>query len=161
MIEYKSIGEACPEVLDIHEQYRENRYIWSLLRDFKKGEASVKRKNETYLPIPTGFILKSDIALAEVGNVSSFQSSFFDRKYNGMEQFNDDPNYHPNKPYSIYKHGAKVPSIVKHTVNGLMGLIIKKPMKFIDEESDIYSTTASKSEKEVNKDTPNDMSGEV
>ena len=38
----------------------------------------------------------------------------------------------------MYKHGAKAPSILKHTINGLMGLIIKKPMTFITAEDDIY-----------------------
>jgi len=50
----------------------------------------------------------------------------------------DDPNYHQNRPYSMYKHGAKVPSILKHTVNGLLGLIVKKPLEFINDEDDVY-----------------------
>lgn len=145
MIEYKSIGETCGEVLNVNDQYLENRYMWTLCRDFKKGDAAVKRKNELYLPIPYGFILKDDIALASTDSTST-QSYNFDKKYDFNNRYLDDPNYHPNRPYSIYKHGAKAPAILKHTINGLLGLIIKKPMEFIDEESDIYDLSLQNQE---------------
>ncbi len=152
MIEYKEIGEICDEVLHVHDQYLENRYMWNLCRDFIKGEAAVKRKNETYLPIPTGFILSDKAALASTNNTYN-QNFSFDRKYNSISESEyDNPNYHPNKPYSIYKHGAKVPSIMKHTVNGLLGLIVKKPMEFITEESDIYELGSLKETKDKNAD---------
>ena len=138
MIDYKSIGETCSEVLQVNEAYIEHRYMWMLCRDFIKGDAAVKRKNELYLPIPAGFILKDDTALASTAKTAN-QSYNFDRKYDFVaNSVQDDPNYHPNRPYSIYKHGAKTPAILKHTINGLLGLIVKKPMEFIDEESDIY-----------------------
>lgn len=141
MIEYKTIGEKSSEILNVHDQYRENRYMWMLSRDFIKGEATVKRKNELYLPMPSGFLLKDDVSLAQT-NQSSLQNWNFDRKYNFMDNvINDDPNYHPNKPYAMYKHGAKVPSILKHTVNGLLGLIVKKPLEFINDEEDVYNLT--------------------
>ena len=41
----------------------------------------------------------------------------------------------------MYKHGAKVPAILKHTVNGLLGLIVKKPLEFINDEDDVYDLT--------------------
>jgi len=158
MIEYKAVGEICPEVLKIHSQYLENRYMWILSRDFVKGEAAVKRKNELYLPIPSGFILKNDVALADT-NQSYNQSYNFDKRYDFMPLGSyDDPNYHPNRPYSIYKHGAKTPAILKHTVNGLLGLIVKKPMTFLDSEDDVYDLS---SKKELKSDLENSVKEEV
>ena len=138
MIKYKAIGEVCEEILNINENYLEARYMWTLSRDFIKGDAAVKRKNELYLPIPAGFLLKDDTALASMQQ--SFNQSYnFDRKYDFLtNNIYDDPNYHPNRPYSIYKHGAKAPAILKHTVNGLLGLIVKKPMQFITEDEEVY-----------------------
>lgn len=156
MIEYKEIGEICPEVLHIHDQYLEHRYMWTLCRDFVKGEAAVKRKNELYLPIPSGFILSEKTALASV-DPSYNQGFSFDKKYNSIpDNYLDNPNYHPNRPYSIYKHGAKVPSILKHTINGLLGLIVKKPMEFITEESDIYDLGTLDEKVENNLDNNSD-----
>jgi len=140
MIEYKEIGDSCSEILYIHDQYKENRYMWMLSRDFIKGEATVKRKNETYLPMPSGFLLKDDVALSQ-STVTQNQSYMFDKKYAFMESQYDDPNFHQNRPYAMYKHGAKVPAILKHTVNGLLGLIVKKPLEFIDDEDDVYDLT--------------------
>lgn len=155
-IEYKELEQICPEILYIHSQYIEHRYMWLLSRDFIKGDAAVKRKNELYLPMPAGFALKDDVALANTQQ-SYNQSYNFDRKYNfGLTNRFDDPNYHPNRPYSIYKHGAKTPAILKHTVNGLLGLITKKPMEFIDEESDVYNLTASEVEN-VNESEANEI----
>lgn len=140
MIEYKQTGETCSEILHVHAQYLEFRYVWNLCRDFNKGEIAVKRENELYLPMPAGFVLNPDIALANTQQ--SFDQSYqFDAKYNFIaDQTNDDPNYHPNRQYSLYKSGAKVPSILSHTISGLLGLIIKKPMRFLSEEdtSDNY-----------------------
>lgn len=150
MIDYKDIGEHCPEVLIVNEAYIENRYMWTLCRDFIKGDAAVKRKNELYLPIPAGFLLKDETALASMQQ-SYNQSYNFDKKYDFLGQnLYDDPNYHPNRPYSIYKHGAKTPAILKHTINGLLGLIVKKPMEFIDEESDVYDLGS----KEIGSESP-------
>ena len=56
MIKYKAIGEVCEEILNINENYLEARYMWTLSRDFIKGDAAVKRKNELYLPIPAGLL---------------------------------------------------------------------------------------------------------
>lgn len=155
MIEYKEVGQVDDSVLNVHEEYIENRYMWMLSRDFIKGEAAVKRKNETYLPMPTGFILKDEAALGEIQQTFN-QSYHFDRKYDEIGSLiYDDPNYHPNKPYAMYKHGAKVPAILKHTINGLLGLIVKKPMQFIDSEDDVYDLG---SEKEKVSDDTSDSS---
>jgi len=148
-IEYRGIGEHCPEILHINEAYLENRYMWTLSRDFIKGDAAVKRKNDLYLPIPSGFLIKDDVALASTAQNYN-QSYNFDKKYDFLAQsIYDDPNYHPIKPYAIYKHGAKTPAILKHTVNGLLGLIVKKPMQFMDDEEDIYDLGGGEIDKEV------------
>lgn len=136
-IEYKAVGESSPEVVNVNESYLEHRYMWTLCRDFIKGDAAVKRKNEVYLPIPSGFLIKDDTALASINNAYN-QSYNFDKKYDFVSSsIYDDPNYHPNAPYSIYKHGAKTPAILKHTVNGLLGLIAKKPMEFFNSDQEI------------------------
>ena len=139
-IEYKQIGEHCPEILNVHTQYLEFRYMWNLCKDFAKGEVAVKRRNEMYLPMPAGFVLNPENALANTQQTQN-QNYTFDAKYNFLADSHlDDPNYHSNRQYSLYKSGAKVPSILSRTISGLLGLIIKKPMRFLSEDdtSDNY-----------------------
>jgi len=136
MIEYVEVGQSDSTVTHRNMKYIEARYNWILVRDFVKGDSAVKRKNETYLPMPAGFILKDDVSLG-VNHNNTGNDLRFDPIHDLLD-FYDDPNFHHNRPYSLYKHGAKSPAILKHTINGLMGLIIKKPMVFVTDVDDFY-----------------------
>jgi len=146
-IDYVDVGQFCKQSTYQHPEYIENMYMWMLMKDFTKGELAVKRQNELYLPIPTGFLSEDSIPLSS--SDQAYMSPFQNK--NAINQRIYDPNYHTNASYAQYKSGAKVPSMLSYTVSGLSGLIVKKPMKFTsktDMEKDLGEDYDSNSQKQ-------------
>jgi hypothetical protein len=99
-----------------HKAYKRFRYSRKLCRDSAEGSDSIKRGNEIYLPMPTGFAYRDSIIDSNSANKEASD---------GLSA-TDFPWYHTNKAYSSYLQRAKYAELVSIARNGLVGIATNK-----------------------------------
>lgn len=100
-----------------HPLYTENCFSWAAVQDAISGSATVKRRNEMYLPMPQGFVEdESQYVAVDRGPSDKFIK----------EMMTIAPHYHFNKAYMAYLQRARFPEITINTMRGLVGVATRK-----------------------------------
>lgn len=99
-----------------HKAYKRSRYSRKLCRNSAEGSDSIKRGNEIYLPMPTGFAYRDSTVDSNSANKDAADGLMT----------TDFPWYHTNKAYSSYLQRAKYPELVSIARNGLVGVATNK-----------------------------------
>ena len=97
-----------------NKNYTDLVYSREQIRDCIKGSNSVKRKQEIYLPMPSGM-------LAMVPTASTTATG-----NNRNLSVRDFPWYHENPAYSAYLHRARFPDITGSVLRGITGMMTKQ-----------------------------------
>ena len=102
-----------------NRQYQQRQYTTKQMRDTASGSDTVKRANQMYLPMPSGF---AQVQTMNPGNTTSTGPLGDDSVPTTAA-----PWYHPNPAYSAYLHRARFPDMVANTKRGLKGVATRKP----------------------------------
>lgn len=113
------MSQSNTEISNRHPEYDANVFTWRQVRDCVEGEAQVKRRDEVYLPMPSGMI--------DAPPPSNQGNSAGSLNKDGTLDTTLNPNYHSNPAYRAYKTRAHFPDITGFTVRGLMGVATRKP----------------------------------
>lgn len=106
------------------DEYLDVLYSQMQVRDSVKGSSSVKRKNELYLPMPSGMYG------AEAANRSQQQYRGKELKEGGILSIQNMPWYHSNPAYSAYLQRARFPDITAPILRGIIGIATKTDAEF-------------------------------
>jgi hypothetical protein len=101
-----------------HSLYTAKLFSWKSVRDAVNGSDFIKRANELYLPMPSGFLVDD--------TASSVQSNTGSNNKRNHELLHEAPFWHNNPAYMAYLQRARFPEIAAHTLRGLIGVATKK-----------------------------------
>ncbi len=114
-----------------HPQWQNAIYEWTLNRDCIKGESSVKRYNQAYLPIPSGMLANPVSPSEGRGQSYAYNYSSFvgqdEGDYHRLFDSRINPNYHQIEAYQSYKTRARFPEITEKTLLAMQGIALKSP----------------------------------
>jgi hypothetical protein len=114
-----------------HPQYDASIYVWRLVRDFVAGQASVKRQNSLYLPIPAAMtaVKTPTDASTEQREHNRVIGGFSPGSTRSGQQRIDSsvPWYYPtNLAYQSYLRRARVPDMTSFALRALLGVSTRK-----------------------------------
>ena len=101
-----------------NEDYTNLIYSREQVRDCVKGSNFVKRKQEVYLPIPSGML---DLPPAASSSATGTSRSL---------SITDFPWYHENPAYSSYLHRARFPDFTGSVLRGITGLVTREAPEY-------------------------------
>lgn len=120
----EEMGKVEGSFAEPHPEYKEAYWNWYAIRTAIKGEASIKRHNEMFLPMPAGMLNNPAAPSVQRSQSSSFGTN------NTYIPYTDNPNYHTNAAYAAYKSRARYPELVGYTVRGLTGIATRNPPSY-------------------------------
>lgn len=106
-----------------NKDWARNRFVWRAVRDAIAGTNAVKRANEVYLPIPSGFLIED--TPASMSQVQTASAEGVENREDYLRQ--NAPYYHRNPAYRGYLQRARFPELAMHTMRGLLGIATKNP----------------------------------
>lgn len=99
-------------------EYHDFVYNWVQIRDCVKGSNFVKRKQEMYLPMPSG--MQNINVAPSTSQPNSLRSN--SELHLSMSQM---PWYHSNPAYRAYLQRARFPDIAGTVLRGMVGMVTK------------------------------------
>lgn len=99
-----------------NDSYNKKRFSWRQSRDCTDGSDEIKRANDVYLPIPSGFLMND--SSYDIQGSGNNKSGDYSKMYL--------PWWHQNPMYRSYLQRAKFPEISANTLRGLVGIATKQ-----------------------------------
>lgn len=106
------------------DEYVDIYYAQMQVRDSVRGSSAVKRKNELYLPMPSGMMNAQNSAS------SSNQQHRDTEASKNMISIQNMPWYHANPAYRSYLQRTRFPDIVSPILRGIIGIATKTDAEF-------------------------------